>query len=405
MTPLAPSRTELARLVTQRPESLFAADVATHTEAVSEAVEGQRIMVVGGAGSIGSATVGEIARFRPRQLHVVDVDENGLAELVRDLRSRDALDARTELRTTPLDFAGPIMRRLLEGNGGYDLVMNFAAVKHVRSEKDVFSLLRMLDINVVSARRFIGWLADLGVRRYFAVSTDKAANPVNLMGATKRAMELVMLDQRIPQTVTSARFANVAFSNGSLLDGWLRRLDKRQPWAVPAATRRFFVTPEESGQICLLAATVAADRRVIIPALDPEVHLRDLVEVAQEVLRALGFEPLSCETEDEARSLMHGVHDSGRWPLLPTPLDTVGEKEFEEFAATGDVVHDDGFNQLKSLSTPLPEARRLDEFLARTAGFFDDDDDVTSEGIIGCVRNLVPGLVHRPSDKALDARM
>jgi FlaA1/EpsC-like NDP-sugar epimerase len=405
MTAPAPSRSDLAKLVTQRCDPLFAADVSSHAEVVADVIGGRRVLVIGGAGSIGSATVREIARFKPRQLHVVDLDENGLAELVRDLRSRDAVDARTELRTTPLDFGGPIMRRLLHDNRGYDLVLNFAAVKHVRSEKDVFSLLRMLEINVISARRLIDWLSDLGVPRYFAVSTDKAANPVNLMGATKRAMELVMLDERIPQTATSARFANVAFSNGSLLDGWLRRLEKRQPLAAPTATRRFFVTPEESGQLCLLAAAVAKDRRIVIPALDPELHLRDLVEVAEEVLGALGLEPIRCTTEDEARSQMQHVGVTGRWPILLTSLDTAGEKEFEEFAAIDDVVHDDGFQQLRTLSTPPQDPAKIDDFVVRTTGFLEENGDVTAQDIIGCVNDFVPGLRHRQSSKALDARM
>jgi len=269
----------------------------------------------------------------------------------------------------------------------------------------VFSLLRMLEINVVSARRLLGWLDDLEVPRYFAVSTDKAANPVNLMGASKRAMELVMLDRRIPQAVTSARFANVAFSNGSLLDGWLRRLDKRQPWAAPKATRRYFLTPKESGQLCLLAAATAKDRRIVIPALDPALHLRDLAEVAQEVLRSLGLEPLICQTEDEARSQMQRVGGTGRWPLLITPLDTAGEKEFEEFAAIGDVVHDDGFHHLRTLSTPTPDVARVDQFLVQVRGFLKDGGDVTSEDITSCIGDFVPGLIHRRSDKALDERM
>jgi FlaA1/EpsC-like NDP-sugar epimerase len=405
VTGVMPSRSDLARLVAQRSDSMFAPDVAQSADGIAEAIEGRRVLVIGGAGSIGSATVGEIARYKPHQLHVVDVDENGLTELVRDLRSRGVPDSRTELRTTPLDFGGPVMRRLLEESGGYDVVLNFAAVKHVRSEKDVYSLLRMLEINVLYARRLLGWLADRGVPRYFAVSTDKAANPVNLMGATKRAMELVMLDQRVPQVVTSARFANVAFSNGSLLDGWLRRLEKRQPWATPSATRRYFVTPEESGQLCLLAATRARDRRIVIPALNPERHLRDLFEVAQEVLDALGLTPIICDTEEQARSEMQRVGDSRRWPLLVTPLDTAGEKEFEEFAGTDDVVHDEGFRQVRTLSTSIPDASKIDELLARTAGFLQAGDRVTSRDIIDCVRGVVPGLAHRESDKSLDARM
>jgi FlaA1/EpsC-like NDP-sugar epimerase len=399
------SRSRLAQLVAQRTEPLFAADMASRANDVAAALEGRRILVIGGAGTIGAATTRELARFRPSQLHLVDIDENGLTEVVRDLRSRGAIHSRTEFRTTPLDLGSPVMRRLLRDNGGYDLVLNFAAVKHVRSEKDVFSLSRMLEVNVVSARRLLGWLAESGVPRYFAVSTDKAANPVNIMGASKRAMEITMFDARVPLAVTSARFANVAFSNGSLLDGWLHRLDKGQPWAAPMATRRYFVTPEESGQLCLLAATVGQDRRIVIPALDPERHLRDLVDVAGEVLRALGLEPFICETEHQARDSQLEI-EGGHWPLLVTPLDTAGEKEFEEFASDLDTVHDEaGFQQLRALSTPMPEAPRIDEFLARTAAMITDVGDVTATVLIECVQDLVPELVHRRSDRELDDRM
>jgi FlaA1/EpsC-like NDP-sugar epimerase len=401
-----PSRAELARLVTQRPTALFTQDLRRHTASVAAAVESRRILVIGGAGSIGSATVQELAAYRPAQLHVVDSDENALAELVRDLRSRDAVHRSTELRTTPLDFGSVIMQRLLGASAGYDLVLNFAAVKHVRSEKDVFSLLRMLEINVLAPKRLLGWLADLGVPRYFAVSTDKAANPVNMMGASKRVMELVMLDPRLPLTTTSARFANVAFSNGSLLDGWLRRLEKGQPWAVPESTRRYFVTPEESGMLCLLAATAGPDREVVIPDLDPDRHLRDLLEVAEEVLHALALEPVPCRSEDEARALAAEAPDTGRWPVLVTPLDTAGEKEFEEFAAQEDILTQSPFDRLKTLRTPPTDPAALDDFLSWTSqsvGML--AREVSSDDVIARVKGLVPGLVHRHSNKTLDARM
>ncbi|HTY72693.1 MAG TPA: polysaccharide biosynthesis protein [Actinomycetes bacterium] len=405
MSSLPPSRASLAALVAQRERSLFAHDVLAHADALREALHGRRVLVIGGAGSIGSATVHEIARVGPAALHVVDVDENGLAEVARDLHSSGTLDEDTAFRTTPLDFGGRTMRRLLDGDERYDLVLNFAAIKHVRSEKDVLSLLRMLEINVVAARRLLERLAELGVPRYFAVSTDKAANPVNLMGASKRAMELVMLDDRLPQEVTSARFANVAFSNGSLLDGWLRRLDKRQPWAVPVDTRRYFVTPEEAGQLCCLAASVTTDRRVVIPALDPDRHLRDLVEVAVEVMGALGLEPDFCDTEEQARDHMQRVGGTKRWPLLLTPLDTAGEKAFEEFVGTHDTVHDGEFSELRTLTTTLRDARAVDDFLGRANDFLDGAAEATAEAIGAALQEFVPELQHRRSDNSLDQRM
>jgi len=226
---------ELAAATVRRQKSLFEADCASHADEVASLVQGRRVLVVGGAGSIGSATAAQLAGFSPAQLHIVDTDENGLTELVRDLRSQGIVSDRTDLRTTPLDAGSPTMLRLLQDNRGYDLVLNFAAVKHVRSEKDLLSLLRMLDVNLRITRRLLENVAATS-ERYFAVSTDKAANPVNLMGASKRAMEHLVLDEDLDIEVTSARFANVAFSQGSLLDGWLRRLAKRA--AVGCARRR-----------------------------------------------------------------------------------------------------------------------------------------------------------------------
>jgi FlaA1/EpsC-like NDP-sugar epimerase len=384
---------------------LFAGDLGSHSRSVTERVEGQRVLVVGGAGSIGSATVHELVAHGPRELHVVDVDENGLAELVRSLRSAGVVPPRTNLRLTPMDFGSRLMQRLLRECEPYDLVLNFAALKHVRSEKDVLSLMRMLDINVLAARRLLGGLGDRGTTHYFAVSTDKAANPVNLMGASKRAMELIMFDRRLPLNVTSARFANVAFSNGSLLDGWLRRLERRQPWAVPIGTRRYFVSAEEAGQLCLLAATVAHDRTIMIPDLDPAQHLRDLVEVAGETLRALGLEPDWCTTEDEARARMAGCAGSNRWPVLLTPLDTTGEKDFEEFIGVADSPAWASFKHLRTLRTRQPSAEILDEFIELVTGMLAAEDPVSSGDLIDCLLLLVPELDHMRRDKGLDARM
>ncbi len=405
MTAAFPSRADLAAVVTGRTTSLFKQDVHAHAAAIDHAVRGRRVLVLGGAGSIGAATVRQLMAHAPRLLHAVDLDENSLVELVRDLRSDDAVPTDTDLRITPLDFASPIMRRLLRAEDPYDLVLNFAAVKHVRSERDVFSLLRMLEINVLAADRLLKQMAERGDAAYFAVSTDKAANPVNVMGATKRAMELVMFDGRRSLPVTSARFANVAFSNGSLLDGWLRRLEKGQPWAVPASTRRYFVSPQESGQLCLLAATAAPDRHVVVPALDPALHLRDLVAVADEVLGALGLQPVHCTTEDEARTAVRQVRGTTQWPVLVTSLDTVGEKEFEEFAASDDVTHSGRFEQLRTLSTHPAGPAELDAFLAQAAHLVKTDAAVDSEDVIDCVRSVVANLEHRRSERSLDSRM
>lgn len=405
MNAFPPSRAALARHVVQRQSSLLGLDMAQQSPHIAEAVDGRRVLVIGGAGSIGAPTVRELLGYRPSQLHVADVDENALVELMRDVRSSGIADESTDLRITPVDFSGTVMHRILRDNDGYDLVLNFAAVKHVRSERDVYSLLRMLTINVVAARQLLDWLDECRVSRYFAVSTDKAANPVNLMGATKRAMEVTILDDRVAQQVTSARFANVAFSNGSLLDGWLRRLDKRQPLSVPMKTRRYFLTEEEAGQICLLAAAVAPAGQIVFPDLDPTENLRDLVEVAEDVLSALGLEPLHCFDEDEARARMVDVDRTGRWPLLLTPLDTAGEKDFEEFIAVGDTVNQGGFSRMKTLSPPKPTHEVIDSFLERANRLVEADSLASSRDVIDCVRMVVKELAHHASPRTLDTRM
>ena len=395
---------ELAAATVRRQKSLFEADCASHSDEVASLVQGRRVLVVGGAGSIGSATAAQLAGFSPAQLHIVDTDENGLTELVRDLRSQGIVSDRTDLRTTPLDAGSPTMLRLLQDNRGYDLVLNFAAVKHVRSEKDLLSLLRMLDVNLRITRRLLENVAATS-ERYFAVSTDKAANPVNLMGASKRAMEHLVLDEDLDIEVTSARFANVAFSQGSLLDGWLRRLAKRQPWAVPAGARRFFVTLEEAGQLCLLAATAAPAGKVIIPDLNPATELRDLVEVAHDVLGVLGLRPELHDDEGSARRAALSPRP-GTWPVLITRLDTAGEKEYEEFVAPGDVVHDAGFVALKALAVPVADKELLRTTLAELEAVLADPNlPVDVAAITDLLARIVPELAHRESTLTLDARM
>lgn len=395
---------DLSAAAVRREASLFDTDCTTHADTVAARVRGRRVLVVGGAGSIGSATTAQLARFSPRQLHIVDTDENGLTEVVRDLRSQGIVSDMTELRTTPLDAGSPTMLRLLQDNRGYDLVLNFAAVKHVRSEKDLLSLLRMLDVNLRITRRLLENVAGRS-ERYFAVSTDKAANPVNLMGASKRAMEHLILDEDFDVEVTSARFANVAFSQGSLLDGWLRRLAKRQPWAVPAGAQRFFVTLQEAGQLCLLAATAGPRGRVIIPDLNPATELRDLVEVAQDVLGVLGLSPDFHEDEESARQAAKSPRP-GTWPVLVTRLDTAGEKDYEEFVAPGDVVHDAGFVALKALSVPPADSALLRVTLSEVEALLADPNrPVDVAAITALIARVVPELDHRESTRTLDSRM
>ena len=343
--------TDLAKIATDRSTSLFQTDMDQHADEIRATVAGARILVIGGAGSIGSATVRELVRFAPAAMHVIDQNENELAELVRCLRSASETFPVEDFRTLPLDFGSISAGAFLRSGPGYDLVLNFAAIKHVRSEKDSFSILQMFDTNIVKQARLLGWLEALGFQgRYFSVSTDKAANSTSLMGASKRVMEHAMFDPSlVPElncTITSARFANVAFSNGSLLQSFQNRLRLGQPLAVPEGTRRYFVSLQESGQLCTLAAVTGTDRHILIPRLDPETYLIELQIVAERFCEIMGHRPKHYRDEDQARQAVAQDRATGSWPLLLTGLDTSGEKPYEEFVADGEHAKELGYEAL-----------------------------------------------------------
>jgi FlaA1/EpsC-like NDP-sugar epimerase len=401
----------LSALATGRVESLFAADVESHREALLSRIRGSRVLVVGGAGSIGAATVAAAAGYSPASLHVVDHNENTLVELVRALRSDRAGLSVDDFRCLPIDFGSTIMQRMLRETPPYDYVLNFAALKHVRSEKDVCSLLQMLDTNLIKHTRLLRWLAERGeLKRYFCVSTDKAANPVNLMGASKRAMEHVVFSCEASPLLTaetvSARFANVAFSDGSLLDGFLKRLQKQQPLAVPRQTRRYFISLAEAGQICLLAAFCAPHRHTVVPRLDPSNDLHDLEDVAAAVLRRAGFVPAIYHDEVEARTRVPADMDAGRYPLLLAPLDTSGEKPYEEFLGEDETAIEIGMRELRAIPyVPAPKGSvaaligELERYVANPGL------PVDKSTIVKRLAAAVPQFHHVETGKTLDHRM
>lgn len=402
---------DLACLLTGREGDLFLPDVEARREELREKLDGSRLLLLGGAGSVGSATLRVLLPFRPRTLHVIDQNENALAELVRDLRSGPGGLTISDFRVLPLDFGSPVMRRFLLENGPYDFVLNFAAVKHVRSEKDLCSQLQLLDTNVVKTARLLGWLSDAPpAKGFFCVSTDKAANPSSLMGASKRIMEMLVF-ARFPSgrpvfRASSARFANVAFSEGSLFDGILRRLRKGQPVAVPERARRYFITLWEAGEICLLASALAPDRHLLIPRLDPSESLVDLRTVAEAILRNLGFHPLICRGEEQARAAVDGVSRSRQYPLLLTSLDTAGEKPYEEFLATGEKPVEVGLRALLAVPSAPPDGERLAGFVRRVEDLVRDPHRlVQREELTGWISELVPEFRHVDSDRHLDERM
>lgn len=407
MAPQTLNPDTLGTLVTRRSRSQFAADIAARESDLRAVVEGKRVLVVGGAGTIGAATTGLLADLRPASLHVVDQSENYLAELVRELRGRPQGLQVADFRTLPLDYGSAVMGRFLADAAPYDLVLNFAALKHVRSEKDTYSLLQMLDTNIVKHVRFKRWLHKFGHSgRYFAVSTDKAANPTSLMGASKRLMEDVAFDVAAGGGgVTSARFANVAFSNGSLLQGFLARLEKLQPLAVPRDTRRYFVSQHESGEICLLAALLGEPGCVYFPLLDSRTELQTLESVAERVLGMAGYRAEIFADETEARNALPELSRQGAWPLLLTPLDTSGEKPYEEFVGDDERAVATGFKSLGALrhggaSSGLSEViERLDRAIHHV------EDRIDKETIVALVKTLIPTFAHRETGKSLDDRL
>lgn len=405
---VATAGAELGRVVTRRQQSLFASDVLANDRLIRDRIAGKRILVVGGGGTIGSSTTRLLCRYQPRAVCIVDISENYLVELVRTLRGQPEGLGDVELQTFAIDYGSSIMARMLSNVTPFDVVLNFAALKHVRSEKDVYSLLQMLNTNVVAHVRFKETLQRYGHgAAYFAVSTDKAANPSSLMGASKRLMENVAFDVASDkaETTTSTRFANVAFSNGSLLQGMLHRLAKGQPIAAPRDTKRYFVTEEESGELCLIAALLGPDQHIVFPRLDAEKELQPLQEIAERILGAMGLAAELFDDEEEARRSVSRLAPLGRWPLLLTPLDTSGEKPFEEFV---------GFDETEiALSMASVSAVRhrpstmehgaliknLEALLRVSEGPLDKD------AIVQAIGAVLPTFSHRESGRSLDDRL
>ncbi|WP_347267861.1 polysaccharide biosynthesis protein [Paracoccus sp. (in: a-proteobacteria)] len=404
-----------ARIVGRR-ESFFAGDLRAAAAELAEHIAGSRILVIGGAGSIGFQTLRMVAHFAPRALHVVDHNENGLAELVRALRSASEPLRVGELLTMPIDYGGDAFRLWLAAQDQpYDHVLNFAALKHVRSEKDPYSILAMLDTNVLKLARLSQQLAGrAGLKRLFCVSTDKAANPSSMMGATKRLMEHAMFSDTLdwPQglAITSARFANVALSNGSLLQSWQNRLALRQPMACPEGCRRFFVALPESGHLCTLAGLLGEPGNIMVPALAPEDHLMLLQDVAGWFLEAQGLAPHFTRDEAEALARVEELAAAGRWPVLLTPLDTAGEKPYEEFVGANESLHPTRFAALNRVPY-LPPAdpasfpallRDLDALMGS-----DGAQPLTIAALKSAISRVEEGFArtHVVSDKSLDQRI
>jgi len=387
-----------------RDEVLFSADIENFSEELNITIAKSKFLVVGGAGSIGQAVSREIFKRQPKVLHVVDVSENNMVELVRDIRSTIGYGS-GEFKTFAIDCGSLEFEALMKNEGPYDYVFNLSALKHVRSEKDPYTLMRMIIVNIYNTVKILQLAKEMGAKKYFCVSTDKAANPVNMMGASKRIMEMFLMRESITQDISMARFANVAFSDGSLLHGFNQRFTKKQPFSAPNDVRRYFVTPQESGELCLLSGLLGNNRDIFFPKLSKKLHLTAFSEIAVRYLRECGYEPYECESEIEARDRAEELIANKQWPCYFFNSDTTGEKDFEEFFTDNEDLDFKRFDTVGVIrNQPEYDESKLDEFTngieaLRGKGTWNKDE------IVKLYFELLPEFAHKETGKYLDQRM
>lgn len=391
--------------VLKRESSMFAWDIEVNREMLWRKINNKSVLVVGGAGSIGSSFVKSILRFEPSALVVVDVNENAIAELTRDLRSTKGMFVPEDYVTYPLDFASPAFEKMFRERGGFDIVGNFSAHKHVRSEKDIFSIEALIQNNVLHARKLLDLLSEYPPEEYFCVSTDKAANPVNIMGASKRIMEDLIFSYSDYFPVKTARFANVAFSNGSLPAGFLARISKLQPISAPSDVKRYFVSPEESGQICMLACILGGNREIFFPKLF-EKQMMSFDSIAIHLLEEHGYQPLECSSDQEAIDKSIDLKNGSRfYPVHFSVSDTSGEKPFEEFYVEDEEIDLERFSALGVVvNKGVPNGKRLELLLNNLDEAF-MTADVGKETIVKIIKDYLPNFNHVETGKSLDSKM
>lgn len=395
----------ISKYVTHRPQSMFRTDVECNHEALLKKIQDKTILVIGGAGSIGSSFIKAILPFRPASLVVVDINENALAELTRDLRSTKGMFVPEEYITYPMDFATPVFRKMFVFRRGFDIVANFSAHKHVRSEKDVYSVEALVQNNVLHAKGLLDLLAEYPPEEFFCVSTDKAANPVNIMGASKRIMEDLIFSYSDRFPVKTARFANVAFSNGSLPAGFLERIAKLQPISAPSDVKRYFVSPEESGQICMLACMLGENRSIFFPKLE-EKQMMTFDSIATNLLHEYGYQVLKCETDQEAIEKSEELKaGSTMYPVHFELSDTSGEKQFEEFFTENETVDMERFQSLGVITDKqICDRGKLSTLFVKLENIF-SQEDVKKEDIVQIIGDYLPNFSHIETGKSLDGKM
>ena len=387
-----------------RQQELFHNDISKYERKLSLAVQESKFLVIGGAGSIGQAVTKEIFKRNPLKLHVVDISENNMVELVRDIRSSYGY-INGDFQTFALDIGSIEYDAFIEADGVFDYVLNLSALKHVRSEKDPYTLMRMIDVNIFNTQKTINQAIAKGTKKYFCVSTDKAANPVNMMGASKRIMEMFLMRKSEEINISTARFANVAFSDGSLLHGFNQRMQKRQPIVAPNDIKRYFVIPKESGELCLMSCIFGENRDIFFPKLSEALHLITFADIAVKYLNNLGFQPYLSKDEEEARSSVEMLASQKKWPCLFTESDTTGEKDFEEFFTANEVLDMDRFENLGIIKNELKYSNDNLEIFSESISRLKAKKKWNKEDIVELFHVMIPDFGHKETGKYLDAKM
>ncbi|MFD2939548.1 UDP-N-acetylglucosamine 4,6-dehydratase [Flavobacterium notoginsengisoli] len=387
-----------------REEQIFEKDILTNEAELKNIISTSSFLVIGGAGSIGQAVTKEIFKRNPAKLHVVDISENNMVELVRDIRSSFGyIDG--DFQTFALDIGSIEYDAFIKSDGQYDYVLNLSALKHVRSEKDPFTLMRMIDVNIFNTEKTLQHSIENGTKKYFCVSTDKAANPVNMMGASKRIMEMYLMRKSEKIKISTARFANVAFSDGSLLHGFNQRLIKKQPIVAPNDIKRYFVTPKESGELCLMSCIFGENRDVFFPKLSENLHLITFADIAVKYLAELGYEAYPCASEEEARDKSEALIREKKWPCLFTASDTTGEKDFEEFFTENEILDMKRFENLGVIKNDaIFEQDKLENFSEKIAEMR-FNKTWKKEEIVNLFHTMIPNFGHKETGKYLDSKM
>ena len=395
----------IGKYITNRPQSMFLQDIEANKETLKAEIEGKSVLVIGGAGTIGSSYIRAVLPFKPSKLVVVDISENGLTELTRDLRSTYNMYVPQDYRTYPLNFADPIFEKIFRNEGGFDIVANFSAHKHVRSEKDQYSVEALVENNVLKARKLMDLLAEMPPKHFFCVSTDKAANPVNIMGCSKKVMEEMIMSYSKHFKITTARFANVAFSNGSLLAGFIERMMKNQPLSSPNDVKRYFVSPDESGQICMLACMLGKTGEIFFPKLGEEQMMK-FSTICDDFLTSLGYKIKYCNSEEEARKFASEMpEDTDTYPVYYFSSDTTGEKGYEEFYIEGEQLNMERFSSLGVIENyPCRESAEIFSFFEEMETLF-KRDDFKKEEIVSLLKTFIPNFEHEEKGKNLDQKM